>query len=194
MKKFVKFCTAIAIILMILFIRYKKSYITLNIPVKGLVSEDVLFEDELGEITDKYSDFFEDYALSYIEYARDHHMGRAIYSCTKKNNCSIISLGIDNDVFTKAIKYSNYSRYANISWEPPIDLDELKINSKELFEIIHDNDSSFDTSLIRELLLNAHQFQHWDCLAWECVYETNDYYRISVNATTGEILKSGPWH
>ena len=71
MKKFAIFCAVTAAILMILFIRYKKSYITLYIPIKGLVSEDVLFEDELGEITEKYGNFFEDYALSSIRYTRD---------------------------------------------------------------------------------------------------------------------------
>ncbi len=190
MIKFINFCTIIAIILMILFTIYKTNNITLNIPVKGLVSEDVLFEDELEEITDKYGDFFENYALSNIRYTRDDHMGHVIYSCTKKNNYSIISLEVDNDVFTVARKYRNNSRFANLFWRPPIDLDELNINSKELFEIIHDNDSSFETSRIRELLLNEHRY--WDCLAWECEYETNDDHLISVNATTGEILESEP--
>lgn len=177
------------IIFFVIIIEYNKTHITLNLPINSFTSGNVTFEDDcnnlINNLLKKNNKFLDGYKLAYIRYSA-HKDGYIMYS--NINNYSVIMVYIEDNLFTRAIKYSNNSRFANKSYRSPINSSLIKINTEDLFKIVYCTDDNFNSNNIDLLELDYEDKSN--LLIWRCIYKADDYYTIKVNATTGEVIST----
>lgn len=185
MKIKVLLIVAIAIILIIV-LKYTKSHIKLNLPLEELSYDNSAFENNYNNLIDvlNQKNIIDGYELSCVSYNKSEKCGDVMFSSI--SDYSIIWVNIIDDCFEAARIYNTNSRFANIMYNPPMDMQDLNICSQDLFNIIKNFDDEFDVDSI--LFLELGYNSYYESQVWECIYKTNNSRNIKVNATNGEIL------
>lgn len=188
MKKIVCFFSIILLLIIITVFIYIKSHIfTINKPIEVFSLEGVSIEKSYSNLTEilEEKDMLTGYELSSMECYPNKKIGYVVYSNTIDK--SVIFVQIDKDIFTTAVRYDSNCKESKRLWGYPIPFDLVKIYSQDLNKIIKDKDADFSSNSIKYILLENNAARNK--IIWRCIYKSNNYKDLEIDAVSGEVLR-----